>query len=133
MAVESLLQRARAKAETLMVDTCTLEHPAGETNPGGGVVTEAWGVPYYQGVCRIQVEQDSGQAVVVGQSERIVTRRVLQLPMAAATAGLTTGDRVTITAAALDPGLAGNTYLVRDVLEKTHMTARRAVVTEVTS
>jgi hypothetical protein len=58
-------------------------------------------------------------------------RREVQLPMSAT--GLREGDRITITASALDPDLVGKVYVIRDVEAKTHLTARRVTVLEVTS
>lgn len=129
----TVLMRGRALAERLMVDACDVQHRTGESNPGGGVVTAQWGAAYYSGPCRVQVEQVSGQAVDVGEAQRIVARRKLQLPMVTETQALIEGDRVTVTASAHDPALEGRVYLVRDVEAKTHATCRRAVLIEVTS
>lgn len=129
MTIESALARGRAAAEALMVDACLVERPTGETT-SGGVVTPTWD-EIYEGKCRLQVRTQDGQGSTVGEAYQLVARTELQIPVTAAE--LLAGDRVTMTAAALDPQLAGKVYTVRDVLAKTHLTSRRITLLEVTS
>lgn len=130
MSAATALARGRAAIEALMVDACTIERPAGESTASSGVVTPTTGA-VYAGKCRIQVKAETGQGQNSGQAYVIVQRLELQLPITAAE--LAEGDVVTMTASAHDPQLVGKTYTVRDVVRKTHLTARRATVIEVTS
>lgn len=131
MGVEQALARGRAAAARLMVDACTIERQTGETTTGG-VITPTYS-PVYTGKCRLQVQAEAGQGTDVGEAYRIVRRIVLSLPFVTATEQLLEGDRVTMTAASLDASLVGRRYTLRDVLAKTHATARRATLLEVTS
>lgn len=130
MSVESAILRGRAAAEALMVDACTVTRQTGESVGTGGVITPTT-TELYSGKCRVQIEADTGQGTSVGEAYRIVERRVIQLPMTVT--GLAEGDRIEITASALDPELVGKVYAVRDVPAKTHLTSRRVTVQEVTS
>lgn len=129
MSAEIALARGRAAAEALMIDVCDIARPVSES-ASGGIVTPAT-APVYSGKCRIQVKQETGGGRTVGEAYLIVQRLELQLPITAAE--LAEGDLVTMTASALDPQLVGKTYAVQDVVRKTHLTARRATVLEVTS
>lgn len=125
-------QRGQAAAEALMQDACTVEHAVGEPTTGaGGVVTTPYGAAYYTGRCHVQIKAEAGAGADVGEAYRIVTRRIVKLPMSVT--GVVEGDRITITAAALDAALVGKVYTVRDVEAKTFMTARRVTVLEITS
>lgn len=131
MSRASVLARGRAAAEAGMVDACTVEHPTGESTGPGGVITATYAAPFYSGKCQVQITAETGQTVDVGEAHRIVTRKTVKLPISVL--GVREGDRITITAAAHDPDLAGRVYTVRDVEAKTYLTARRVTVTEVTS
>lgn len=130
MSIEAALTRGRTAAEALMVDACTIERRNGDSVGTGGVITPAYD-ELYAGKCRVQVRQETGQGTNVGEAFRIVGRTEIQLPITVT--GLAEGDRITITAAALDPELVGKVYAVRDVLAKTHLTSRRVNVLEVLS
>lgn len=129
MSIQTALARGRAAAEALMVDTCTITRTIGESTVGG-VVTPTTST-IYSGKCRMQVRQETGAGQNVGEAFVVVQRLELQLPMSVPE--LREGDIVTMTAAALDPQLAGKTYAVRDAVAKTHLTSRRVTVLEVTS
>jgi hypothetical protein len=129
MSVTSALARGRTAAAALMVDACTIARPTGEST-SGGVVTQTT-TQIYSGKCRIQERDSAGGGLTVGEAYRIVRRLELQIPVSAPQ--LLEGDRVTVTASALDPQMVGKTYAVRDTLAKTHATCRRATVIEVTS
>jgi hypothetical protein len=131
MSIESALARGRAAAEALMVDACIIERSTGETT-SGGVVTPTRD-EIYEGKCRLQVRSTTqdGQGTTAGEAYQLVARIELQIPVSAPE--LLADDRVTMTAAALDPQLVGKVYTVRDVLAKTHLTSRRVTVLEVTS
>ena len=130
MSRASVLARGRAAALIGMTDACVITRSAGETNVGGGVVTEVT-QQVYSGRCRIQVRSPSGTGQDVGEAYVIVQRIELQIPIAAPQ--LAEGDRVEMTAAAHDGQLVGKTYAVRDVLAKSEATSRRATLIEVTS
>lgn len=126
----SVLRLGRRSAERGMADTCTIRRKTGETEGAGGVIDPTWD-DLYDGKCRVQVRTETGQATDVGESELIIERREVQLPIAVT--GLLEGDRITITASRSDPDLVGRAYVIRDVVAKTDLTARRASVIEVTS
>lgn len=124
-------QRGQAAAERNMLDACTVQHRTGESTDAAGVVTPTYGAAFYTGKCQVQTTTETGQAADVGQAYRIVTRRIVKLPMSVT--GVVEGDRITITAAALDAALVGNVYVARDIEEKSFLTARRVTVLDVTS
>jgi hypothetical protein len=132
MSVQTAIARGRRLAEALMVDACTIRRRTGEaTDPNSGVITPTYGDPLYSGKCRVQQRTNAGQGQDVGEAFVLVSRFEVQLPMSVT--GLAEGDRITITAAALDPDLVDRVFTVRDVAAKSHLTARRVGVTEVTS
>jgi hypothetical protein len=130
MSVQAAIARARILAETLMVDACTITRETGETTGPGGVITPTTATQY-TGKCRVQFKPMKGSGTDVGEAYLLLVRREVQLPMSAT--GLQEGDRITITASALDPDLVGKVYVIREVEAKTHLTARRVTVLEVTS
>jgi len=121
--------KGRAAAERLMTDACVIKHKTGETTGAGGVVTPAWST-LYTGKCRVQSNAITRQGADVGEAFVIVERHEVQLPMSVL--GLLEGDQITVTASG-DADLVGRVFTVRDVLRKTHLTARRVTVLEVTS
>jgi hypothetical protein len=123
--------KGQAVAERNMVDACTVQHQTGESTGAGGVVTTTYGAAFYTGKCQVQTQTETGQGADVGEAYRIVTRRIVRLPMSVT--GVVEGDRITITAAALDASLVGKVFVARDVEAKTFLTARRVTVLEVTS
>lgn len=131
MSIASALARGRQAAETLMVDACVIDRPTGEATGPGGVISTTYGPVLYSGKCRMQVGNQESHGTDVGEAYRIVSRPQLQLPMTVT--GLREGDRVRMTAAALDQDLVGKVYVIRDVMSKTHLTARRVTLFEVTS
>lgn len=132
MSRATAVARGRLAAEVGMVDACTIQRRTGESVGTGGVITPTVST-LYAGKCRVQVRSQSqaGQGTNVGEAYRIVERTEIQLPITVT--GLAEGDRITITAAALDPELVGKVFTVRDVLAKTHLTSRRVNALEVTS
>lgn len=126
-------QRGQAAAERNMLDACTVQHKTGEATDADGVVTPTYGAAFYTGKCQVQIQTQSetGAGGDVGEAFRIVSRKVVRLPMSVT--GVVEGDRITITAAALDPVLAGKVYVARDIAEKSFLTARRVTVLDVTS
>jgi hypothetical protein len=130
MSALSAALKGQAAAEKNFVDACTVQHKTGEST-SGGVVTTTYGTAFYTGKCQVQTQTETGQGADVGEAYRIVTRRIVRLPMSVT--GVVEGDRITITAAALDASLVGKVYVARDIEAKTYLTARRVTVIEVTS
>ena len=129
MGIQQAVIRGRVRAEALMHDACTIEHPTGETTVGGVITTTYATV--YAGKCRVQIIFEQGRPEDIGQAFRVIERREVQVPVSVT--GVVEGDRVTVTASALDPDLVGAVYTVRDVLAKTHLISRRLTVQEATS
>ncbi|GAA0738792.1 hypothetical protein Drose_04170 [Dactylosporangium roseum] len=123
------LLRGRAAAESLMQDTCTVQHQTGETtDPETGVVTYTH-VVVYSGKCKIQQAAPATNPTNVGEAAVFVGQLVLHLPMSVT--GVQPDDLVTITASVLDPDLAGRTFRLRGPVHKSYLTARRFPMVEV--
>lgn len=126
------LARGRAAAEGLMVDTCTITRVTGTTTDRDtGHVTET-AAELYAGRCRVQ-QGTVGQGIRhdTGETSVVVLRLEVQLPMSVV--GLAEGDQITVTASEHDADLVGRRFRIHDIAHKTHATARRVQVTEVTS
>lgn len=132
MSAATALARGRALAEANMVDTCLIRRITSEiTDPASGTITPTYAT-VYTGKCRVQQKEAQGREETnVGQAYLIMLVVELQLPMSLT--GLQVDDEVTITAAAHDPDLVGRVFTVRDLMHKTHATARRPSVQERTS
>jgi hypothetical protein len=129
MSASTAALKGQAAAERNMVDACVVKHKSGETTGAGGVVTPTYST-LYTGKCRVQSNALTRQGSDIGEAYVIVERHEVQLPMSVT--GLQEGDQITITASG-DADLVGRVFTVRDVLRKTHLTARRVTVLEVTS
>lgn len=128
-AVTATLAGRRA-AEALMVDACTIKHKTGETaDPETGATTPAYSM-VYSGKCRVQQRVPVAKPSDVGEAALWLERLQLQVPMSVV--GISSNDLVTITASALDPDLVGRVFHARELGHKTHMTARRFQIEEVT-
>jgi hypothetical protein len=108
-----VIARARAAAQTLMTDTCTISTAAGATR--------------YTGPCRLQSPQ--GQTVSIGSVTATVVQAQLQLPIAG-TDLVARDDQVVIDAAAYDPALAGRTFAIQDLPLRSHASSRRLAIEE---
>lgn len=125
------LLRGRAAAEALMVDTCTIRRKTGETtDPDTGVITPTL-TTIYTGKCRIQQQSGIARPADVGQANVFLSRLELQIPMAVT--GVDSDDEAVIDTSVNDPDLVGRVFHVRELAHKTHATARRFQVDEVTS
>lgn len=128
----AVLTRARTLAESNMADTCSIRRATGQTtNTLTGQVTTTW-TPLYTGKCRVQQSSlgaSSGSADVGEAAIRLVAFE-LQLPMTVT--GLAEGDQITITASPLDEDLVDRVFTVVGLAHKTHATARRVQIQEVT-
>jgi len=132
MSAASVLARGRAAAEALMVDACVIRRVTGTTtDPNTGVITPTYST-VYTGKCRVQQTNPTAHSTDAGEARLLMLPRVLQLPVSTST-GIRADDQVTITASALDPDLADRVFTVRGEFAKTHATARRLGVEEVTS
>ena len=131
MSRETTTLRGRAAAESGMVDACTIQRVTGNsTNDTTGVVTPTYST-IYSGKGRVQQTVPVSKPHEVGQAAVWLQRLELQVPMAVT--GIASDDLVTITASLLDADLVGRTFHVRELGHKTHMTARRIQLEEVTS
>lgn len=132
MSVASALTRGRAAAEALMVDACVVTRVTGTTtDPDTGEVT-ATVATVYTGKCRMQQQASIARPDDVGEAYVLQQPFVLQLPMVGSE-GVQAGDRVQITAS-VDADLTGaRRWWVRGLAHKTHATARRLGLEEVTS
>ncbi|MEU4399777.1 DUF6093 family protein [Micromonospora orduensis] len=131
MSAAAVLVRGRAAAEALMVDACVIRRDAGTTyDPDTGYPTESTS-EVYVGKCRVQQQSASAGDRDVGEAALLLLRLEVQLPMSVV--GVRVDDVVEVTASVHDPDLPGRRFRVRELAHKTHATARRLGVEEVTS
>lgn len=132
MSAATALARGRQAAEALMADTCEIKRVTSEvTDLHSGVITPAYST-IYAGKCRVQQKEAQGREETgAGQAYLIMLVMELQLPIAVT--GLQVDDEVTITASVHDPDLVGRVWTIRDLMHKTHATARRVSIQERTS
>lgn len=132
MSRDSVLARGRAAAQAGMVDACTIVRQAiSSTNEETGEPSFS-NTTLYTGACRVQQRVPGGaRPADVGEAYKLMLRLELQLPMVG-TSGIQPGDRVTVTVSVHDPDLVGKVLLIRELAHKTHATARRFGVEEVT-
>ena len=131
MSIQAAVAAGRRAAQALMTDTCTITHVTGTTTDDlTGLVTQQRATRY-AGACRIQAPAAQGQRADVGEATVTVLRMQLQLPVAG-TELVARGDQVVVTASAGDAALVGRVWVVRDLAHKSHATARRMTIEEVT-
>lgn len=131
MSAASALARGRGLAESLMVDQCTIRRRTGQTtDPDTGVVTPTYTNLYTSQKVRIQTRGNWGERKDVGQAGVVVLSVEVQLPVSVT--GVEVNDEVVMTASVHDADLVGRTFIIRDVVSKTHGTAHRFMGTEVT-
>lgn len=112
-----------------MVDACTIKHKTGETTDGElGTVTPSYST-VYTGKCKVKRQAAGAGPTDVGQASVFISALEIHVPVTVT--GVVVDDLVTVTASALDPALVGSQYRVRDVLEKSFLTARRLACIEV--
>jgi hypothetical protein len=127
--IAEALPRLREQAESLMVDTCKIEHVTGTAwDEDSGTSTPTYDTRY-SGKCRTQTTLTSEAAQSAGEREWTIQSLTVSVPMSVT--GVEVGDRVTITSTALDLDLVGRVFTVVALAHKTHMTARRFRVEEV--
>ncbi|GLZ62873.1 DUF6093 family protein [Micromonospora sp. NBRC 107095] len=131
MSVEILLASGRRAIERLMVDQCVVRRDAGTTyDPETGYATPNT-TEVYAGKCRVQQQTASAGQRDVGEATVLLLRLEVQVPMSVV--GIRVDDVVEVTASVHDPDLPGRRFRVRELAHKTHATARRFGVEEVTS
>lgn len=131
MTAASVTVAGRLAAERLMVDACTITRSAGNAGLNevtGRTVPRATTV--YSGPCQVQVPDTQPQTPEVGERTATVQRLTVKIPVSVT--GVRVGDRVTLTTAALDGDLAGRTYRVAGLHDKTYATSRRLACEETT-
>lgn len=136
--VARLVARGQARAESLMTDTCTIkpvddvvtnpaDHP---TDPGEAVTT--YGPATYIGKCKIQNQRlKYPTEPVAGEHQWTVAPTEVHVPIAG-TDAITAGQVVVIDTS-VDTQNEGRMFRVRSSDRKTHGTAIRLLVEEVTS
>jgi hypothetical protein len=126
------LERGRARAESLMIDTCTITRRSGPltTDPVTGKTTAA-ATPIYTGKCKVQSKNGSSSSPEAGEHSFTVVSRQVHIP--ANSADVRDGDTITITASALNEFTVGRQYIVDGFTPDTFDTAARLPVKEVTS
>ena len=131
MSVESITRMGREAAERLMSDTVRVSRRSSEpvTDPVTGVVDYP-ATPFYEGRGRVQARQTEGQETSAGGQSFTVSDFTLQLPY---DTDLEPGDHVEVRASEMDPLMVGRVFAVETIPRKTHMTAVRAGVEEVTT
>lgn len=120
----------RVLAEALMLDTCTAVRPAApSTNATTGSVTTS-STSLYSGKCKVQAGGLSSSTPEVSGRVATVERPSVHVPVGAWTPMV--GDVITITAAQ-DAVMVGRLYRVAAIGLKSHATALRLGVEEVTA
>lgn len=118
------LAMGRAVAEMRFTDECLIERPgAAVLDEDTGMMRPAW-QKVWAGRCELAQADTGGSDQDVAGQDVAVTQSVLKLPVTG-TEDVHRGDRVTCTASATDPGIAGTTYLVVSRTDASHRTSRR--------
>lgn len=137
MDLTALLREARAAAEQLMTDTCTITRITGTISDPDTGVTKPASEKVWEGKCKLQTSGGLAEETSVSGTQVSVGARVQQwslyahFPMSAT--GLKPGDLVEITQSS-DPELVGKRVrLINLQSEKTHATAQRWNVKEVSA
>jgi hypothetical protein len=131
MSATTAVLAGRRAAEALMVDACTVQRVTGTaTDDTTGKVTPTY-TTVYSGKCRVQQVAPISKPADIAQGAVWLQRLSLQVPMSVT--GIASDDVVTITASALDADLVNRVFHVRELGHKSHMTARRVQLEEITS
>lgn len=128
--IDRILLDLRELAESLMVDTCTIERPSGDTttDPNTGAVTPAAPAQLYSGPCRFQIRSSAEERTDSGEQRFRLSSSVVKLPISATK--YADGDLVTWVTSRHDPAGPGRHFRVVAVEEKSHATERRLNVEE---
>ena len=131
MSVVEAVNRGRARAESLMLDTCTVHRPGEPITDSDGNVTPSLTL-LYTGPCKIQQTLAQSSNPVAG-GHRFTVQDVRWDTPVMTSVQFEVDDVVTITDAVLDPQLTGRVYRVTEPFHKTGATAQRTRVEEVTA
>lgn len=128
MSVGGIVNRGRALALRLMVDTCTIRRQTGVvTDPNTGVVTPTYQT-VYTGPCKVQTFTNRELLKTGGEHQFIEQRYEIHIPITGT--GIEVNDLATVTAAEFDPDTVGRNYRVVALMNRTLSTARRLSVEE---
>lgn len=130
MSVASLVARGRAKAESLMVDTCTIRPVLSvETNPDGSTTT-TYGDPVYAGKCKIQQQRlRYPETPSAGEKKWTLGVTEIHLPVTTAAGNVAT-DHVAEIDTSFNPTNVGRMFRVQMPDTKTFQTAIRLICEE---
>lgn len=132
--MRGLVERGRAKAETLMRDTCRVTAPGpGDPvrNPDTGEVTYPDGPTVYEGPCRVRAENAVVAEAEAGERTVGVVRWTVSIPVIHPTwdtSKVGRGHTVEVLTSELDPGLVGRKFTVSAGFVGSQNTARRLPV-----
>jgi hypothetical protein len=125
------LLRGRLAAESLMVDACTIRRKTGgTTDPETGSIVPVWAV-VYTGKCKIQQVARLARPNDVGEAYKILDLIEVHVPTSAT--AFVPDDVITVDTSVLDPDLPARQLIVRGLIHKSFLTARRLLCQEVTS
>jgi len=125
-AIAATLPELRAHAESMMVDTCTVERLTGNGvwNPSTGLYTDDAPTVIYSGPCRVRNMLPNPQQADAGEAAWSSDLVYVHLPVAGSE-GVSDGDVVRITSAANDAALVDLELAVTGLHVQTNATARR--------
>ena len=128
--IAAALPELRIEAESLMVDSCTITRAgaSGVIDEDTGIVGTDTASEVYSGKCRFRPPSVQPKTTDAGETEWSLAANTLQLP--ASVTGVQIGDEVT-GASTLNPDIAGRTFTVTGVEQRTHATMRRVSLEEV--
>lgn len=129
MSALAALASGRQAIESLMIDECVIERATGEVTDDAGNVTITY-TAVYAGKCRFQYRGLAAGSPYSGQQRVDLFSLEVQLPIAVT--AVQVNDRVTA-GISLDPAMQGRIFRVANIAHKTHYTARRLPLEEVTS
>lgn len=129
MNISRALKAARAAAERRMTSTLTVERKTGETTDANGKVTDVW-MTVYSGRGYLQSFEAYESTPVAVEHTYTVQRYKVHLPIGAGP--FEVGDRATVDAEPNDPQLVGRKFRITTPFNKSHATAQRLPVEEVT-
>jgi hypothetical protein len=129
MSASATAEMGRRLAESLMTSQCRVfRRGANETDLETGEVTSSDAETVFEGPCRVKPANNQADAQDVGGIEVTRFDYIVSIPFAAF--GVTTGDRLTVTASP-DASLIGIELEVRKPFGGDHVTARRLACAEV--
>lgn len=125
MTVTSATLAGRTAAERIMLDACTItDAAAGQVyDPATDSYVTPPGAVRYTGPCKVTSRDNADRQVEAGAETVSLWPVVVSVPMTVV--GVEVDDVVTVTASALDPGLVGARFRVRQVPSGSFLTARR--------